>query len=232
MLEIALSPRRNFTRQSNGELSSIDLGKCRRILIVKLDHIGDWVLCTPFLRNLRRYAPRARIDAIVLPRITELASACVDLDRIVTLEGRNPGSFLISAHRTRDALEFRRDYQKGVFDLAVVPRWDVDFEGAAQIAAGSRAEAIMSFSECCTRRKRIMNRGYDRFYTHVIEDRRPVHEVEHNLALLSAINANILDSNIAVQVKQTDKQVAHMWSAGHLGRGAYPLLALAPFAAE
>ncbi len=232
MLEIALSPRRNFTRQSNGELSSIDLGKCRRILIVKLDHIGDWVLCTPFLRNLRRNAPRAKIDAIVLPRVSELASACVELDRVVTLQNRNTGCFQISGHRMRDALEFRRDYQDGAFDLAVVPRWDADFEGAAQIAAGSRAELIVGFSERCTRRKRTINRGYDRFYTHLIDDRRPVHAVEHNLALLAAMKANISNSSIAVQVNDLDKQVAHTWLARHLDRRNHPLLALAPFAAE
>jgi hypothetical protein len=43
-------------------LVNIDLRACRRILVVKLDHLGDWILCTPFLDNLRRNAPRAFIE--------------------------------------------------------------------------------------------------------------------------------------------------------------------------
>ena len=57
------------------------LRECRKILVVKLDFIGDWVLTTPFLANLRRSAPRAEITAVVLDRAYELASACRLVDR-------------------------------------------------------------------------------------------------------------------------------------------------------
>ena len=36
------------------------LALCKKILVVKLDFIGDWVLTTPFLAALRLAAPQAR----------------------------------------------------------------------------------------------------------------------------------------------------------------------------
>src|SRR3990167_717366 len=71
-----LSPRRHLP---------VDLRHLREILVVKLDFIGDWVLTTPFLENLRLAAPQARITAVVLDRVFDLASACPFVDRVISV---------------------------------------------------------------------------------------------------------------------------------------------------
>jgi heptosyltransferase-2 len=217
---------------ASGEASSIGLAQCKRILVIKLDHIGDWILCTPFLQNLRLNAPRAEIDVLVLPRIYDLAAACPYADRVVALDERRTGAFEISAQRWSDAVAFERDYAGGVFDLAVVPRWDADFEGAARIAAGSGARAVIGFSENCTRRKRVINRGDDGFYTHVVEDRTACHEVEHNLNLIKAMNGRVMSRHAAVHVSEADQQAARRWLGRQPGPYSGSLIALAPFASE
>src|SRR5437868_6552984 len=145
----------------------IDLAACRRILVVKLDFIGDWVLCIPFLRNLRRSAPQAHITAVVLERVYELAAASPDIDRVIALRESLPPVPLLNPDRAAELRHFIEDYRRRHFDLAIVPRWDADFWDAASIAAGSRAPAIVGFSERCTPRKRRLNRGHDRLFTHL-----------------------------------------------------------------
>lgn len=217
---------------ASGKASGIELARCRRILVVKLDHIGDWVLCTPFLENLRRNAPRAEISALVLPRVYDLASACPHVDRVVMLGSTHTDTFEISTPRWSDAALFERDYSERAFDLTIVPRWDADFEGAARIAAGSSARFVVGFSESCTRRERVINRGDDRFYTHVVDDRTVAHEVEHNLNLIEAMKGCVTTRRTAVHVSEADQQAANRWLARQFGPYAGPLIALAPFASE
>ncbi len=214
------------------ERVGVDLASCRRILVVKLDHIGDWVLCTPFLENLRRSAPRAEISAFVLPRVANLASSCLHVDHMAAIRHQCNGVFEISAQDWAEAATFRRDYANGAIDLAIVPRWDADFDGAARIAWGSGARFIVGFSERCTRRKRVINRGHDRFYTHVVEDRRTVHEVEHNFALLEAMNARVTTRTAVVQINAEDDLAARRLLASELGPRPQALVGIAPFAAE
>lgn len=212
--------------------ASAELARCRRILVVKLDHVGDWVLCTPFLENLRRNAPSAAIDVLVLPPVYDLACACPHVDRAIALVAKRGTAFEISARRWTDAASFERDYTGAAYDLAVVPRWDADFDGAARIAGASRARLVVGFSEHCTRRKRVINRGADCCYTHVIDDRRAVHEVEHNLALIEVMRGQVATRHTSLHVSGADERTARSWLSAKFGRRPGRAIALAPFASE
>lgn len=202
------------------------LSGLRRILVVKLDRVGDFVLATPFLRNLRANAPMAMIDLVVREEVLELAAACADVNRVVAVGP--DGAFC--GRSGADTAAFERDYALGQFELAVVPRWDVDFDGASAIAAKSGAPVVLGFSEACTARKRVLNPGQDRFYTHVLDDFRLVHEVEHNLALIAAMNGVVRDRHVGVEIGNADAARAGQWLSP-LPRSR-PLLAIAPFSIE
>jgi len=113
-----------------------------------------------------------------------------------------------------------------------VPRWDFDFMGAPRIGCASGAPWMFGFSERCTPRKRIFNQGDDRFYTHVLDDRREIHEVEHNLSLLEAMNGKIRTRHTAIEVPDADHRAASGFLRRAFPPGRYPLLGLAPFASE
>jgi heptosyltransferase-2 len=89
---------------------------------------------------------------------------------------------------------------------------------------------VLGFSEFCTERKRVLNRGYDRFYTHVLDDFRLVHEVEHNLGLVTAMNGLVFDRRVAIEIAEPDAVRAEQLLAPV--RRHRPLLAIAPFASE
>ena len=138
--------------------AGIDIGACRRILVVKLDFIGDFVLTTPFLGGLRHAAPDAEITLVVLDRVFDLAAPCRLVDRVIAVPAAAEGPVRFGAASAEDLAAFLADLRNGAFDLALVPRWDTDFNGATRIAGLSGAEHVVGFSERCTERK--ANREY------------------------------------------------------------------------
>ena len=134
-------------------VAGVDLATCRKILVVKLDFIGDWVLTTPFLAGLRQAAPDAEITAVVLDRVYDLAAPCGLVDRIIAVPGAASGPVRFGAGSADDLAAFLGDVRSGAFDLALVPRWDTDFNGATRIAGLSGARQVVGFSERCTPRK-------------------------------------------------------------------------------
>lgn len=72
-------------------------GAPRRILVVKIDHLGDLLLATPALRALREAHPGVPIDAVVLPESRVLLEGSPLVDRVLLY----------------DAPRFRRGEPKG-----------------------------------------------------------------------------------------------------------------------
>jgi len=211
---------------------AVDLRHLREILVVKLDFIGDWVLTTPFLENLRRNAPQARITAVVLDRVFDLASACPFVDRVVSVSRAERRRIVFGAESPATLACFRDGYLGRAFDLAVVPRWDADFNGALQIAFGSRAATIVGFSERSTPRKRRLNRGDDRFYTHALIDDRIVHEADRDLALIEAMGGGVTSRRVTVGYRPADAARAERFLAESFECSERGVLAVAPFGSE
>lgn len=160
-----------------------DLSSARRILVVKLDEAGDFVLATPFLRGLRASAPRARIVLAVRPAVADLAETCPHVDAVVAPHPKPGGGIDLRGVTPGGAAAFAEAFHAG-FDLTLVPRYDFDRHGATALAAASRARAVVGFSETVTPWKASGNAGFDRAYTHRLTPPSGHHEVEQNLALL------------------------------------------------
>jgi heptosyltransferase-2 len=110
-----------------------------RVLVMRYRFIGDSVLLTPFLKNLRRLEPRARIDLLVAPFSGQVLANCPHVDRILPFApsaghrydpppGESagvPGAPGVSAERPRPkwaayldlARRIRRERYDGVFVL-------------------------------------------------------------------------------------------------------------------
>ncbi|HEX7125529.1 MAG TPA: glycosyltransferase family 9 protein [Thermodesulfobacteriota bacterium] len=58
-------------------------GSLERVLVMRYRFIGDSVLLGPFLKNLRRLEPRARIDLLVAPFSGQVLANCPYVDRIL-----------------------------------------------------------------------------------------------------------------------------------------------------
>ncbi|WP_421723090.1 glycosyltransferase family 9 protein [Bauldia sp.] len=207
----------------------VDLARCRRILVVRLDFIGDWVLTTPFLANLRASAPDAEITVVVLNRVFDLARSCAFVDRVIGVEPAAAGPVSFYAADQATLASFIADYGNYLFDLALVPRWDTDFNSALRIADGSGAATVIGFSEANTAHRRANNRGDDRFYSAILRDTEAMHEVDHKLGLLAAMGGTTEQRDLTLHLDPADKRRAAEFLVKRLG-GADRFIAIAPFA--
>ncbi len=163
----------------------IDLKVCRKILVVKLDCIGDFILATPFLRGLRLAAPDAQIDLMVWPAALPLAELCPYVDRTVGMQfshaaGGEAQLEVLGRQASREGIT--ADYAHHRYDLAVVPRWDHDMGHATFICHCSRAPLRVGFS--VPRLYAHVGDYAGKYLTHILERPFAAHDVEHNAALL------------------------------------------------
>ncbi|MBI3550839.1 MAG: glycosyltransferase family 9 protein [Elusimicrobia bacterium] len=61
------------------------LGDPRRITVLWIGRLGDFVITTPILRSLRHRFPKARISLVVGDKGREIAALCPSVDEILTL---------------------------------------------------------------------------------------------------------------------------------------------------
>lgn len=100
----------------------------RRILVVRVDLLGDVVLSLPAVRALRRAYPRAQIDMLVLHSTAGiLAGESADIERVLTFDPhawRRPTA-LLRPRTWRDALHLLRTLHAARYDLAISISGDI-----------------------------------------------------------------------------------------------------------
>lgn len=135
----------------------------RRLLVVRSDRIGDFVLTLPMLAALRRSFPVASLAGLLAPRVAPL-TACTDLLHEVL---EDPGDTLSLAGLLRD----------GAFDLVVFPYASPRLVAAAWLAGIPRrvGNGLRLYSPLFTDRVRIHR------------SRPPVHEADYCLRLLEPL---------------------------------------------
>lgn len=76
-----------------GRRGAVGLAEARRILVVLVAGIGDFVMATPALRAIRRAFPEAHLTFLTSPPVEALARACPYLNEILAfdLRGYRPG---------------------------------------------------------------------------------------------------------------------------------------------
>ena len=206
----------------------ISLKSARAILVVRLGEIGDTVLATPFLRELRRNAPGAWITLVVKPEVLNLVELCPYVNEIVTFDCRALGrAGILKRHARALHLASTRLWRRR-FDLALLPRWDVDYYHATYLTYFSGAARRVGYSEHVFQPKQQLNAGLDRLLTDVIDHRGAKHEVERNLDVLRFLGASVSDDHLEIWLDEEDRSFARRVCADE-GIGPHDLvIALAP----
>ena len=87
----------------------------------------DMVLLSPFVRELRRLAPAARMTLVTLPACAILYESSEDVDEVIPYPAR-VSRLLRPLVLPRRARSFAVNRLRGPFDVAIVPRWDTDHD--------------------------------------------------------------------------------------------------------
>lgn len=192
--------------QTGGSTSAVRDAK--NILVIRQDSIGDLVLLSAFLRELRRSNPVAQITLVVDPKVFNLVELCPHVNRVLSVDLSFCGA-TVSLGKVLEALRFsRQNLRASQFGLALIPRWDADLYHAAYLAAFSGAKRRVGYSEDVLIAKCEVNRGFDRLLTQAIHDRAPKHEVERNLGLLQFAGGTIESSQLELWLSDEDRETA------------------------
>ena len=200
-----------FIRGSGGELDQNgSAAKAARdaksILVIRQDSIGDLVLMSAFLRELRQSNLAAQITLVVSPKLFNLVELCPYVNRVLSVDLPFCGA-TVNLGRVLEALRFaRRDLRPGQFDLALIPRWDADLYHSTYLAVFSGAKRRVAYSENVLVSKSEANRTFDLLVTDAIQDLAPKHEVERNLDMLRFIGGVIRSSRLELWLSDEDRQ--------------------------
>jgi len=92
----------------------------KRILAIKVDHIGDFITAFPAFRRIKECFPNAELTALVAPASKDLAKLESAIDRVIVFEFFNARSQLGRAELAKERLdELKRELTLLDFDIAI-----------------------------------------------------------------------------------------------------------------
>lgn len=117
----------------NGAVLTVSGESPVKILLVRLDRVGDVVLSTPAMEALKKRFPRSELTVLLRPQTAALLENNPHVDRCVVLD---PGAGLAERCRILQDLRRRR------FDLAVDPCFDWKLASALMVWASGAQSRI------------------------------------------------------------------------------------------
>jgi predicted lipopolysaccharide heptosyltransferase III len=180
----------------------VDPASVRSILVIKLRAIGDVLLSTVVLRNLKEVFPHARLDVLTERPSLPVVERQPVVDGVIVFDrGRQSGVELI--------LRVRRGRYDLVIDLFGNPR-----TALLTRLSGARHRVGFPF------------RGRRYAYTIAVPPRGgSVHNTQFNLDALERLGVPIVDRSVRFPLADAERQAAERMVAG-AGQGAGPLIAL------
>ncbi len=171
-----------------------DPQKIRKILILRLDGIGDVVISSAALREIRRGFPGAEITLVVGPWAKQIAECIPFYDRLIVHD-----SFLFSLFRgnrkfiPHKELNFIKELRKNKYDLGIDLRGDL-------------LSIIPLFLSGAPLRFAKDTRGGGFLLTHVVQWNREktTHEKDKALRLVESLGVEIRNRDTELHIPQTD----------------------------
>lgn len=186
----------------------INLSQINRVLVVRLDEIGDMVLTTPFLRELRWNLPVAWITLVVKPAVYNLVELCPYVNEALMYDWSNRGRFSnLRLHGRSLQLAWRSLWQRR-FDLAILPRWDADHYHGSFLIYFSGAPWRVGYSANVSESKQQLNSGLDCLLSHTLQDSDPKHEIEHNLDVIRFLGGTVQGDQLELWLGEDDETFA------------------------
>jgi ADP-heptose:LPS heptosyltransferase len=180
--------RRMHRRQSEKDF---DPRTVESILLTRVDGLGDMVLFSSLVREVRVLWPRAHITLVVDQRFAQVVELCPHVDEVIGFDERGSKYARLFTGPWRAYRLAKQRLWSRRFDLAISPRWDFDTRHAAVLSFLSLPRYHFGFSETVSRRKRALNYGLDALLTHVVPSKTGVrHEIERNAEMLAALGGN------------------------------------------
>jgi len=194
------------------KISKNDPYQIQKVLVIQLTDIGDVILTSPFLRELRRYLPHAWIVLMVQPRMFNLVEKCPHVNEVLPFDWRAAKNWNISFNGCiqwwfQSAGIAKHHLWRHHLDIAISTRWNNDPCQAASIILMymSGAPLRIGYRDTPQDHKHFWLKGVNRLLTQGPHRGFPQHEVERQLDILRFLGANPIDSGLEVWTTREDE---------------------------
>lgn len=206
-------------KMDRGEVSKAPLHEKPRlenILVVRLDMIGDFLLTTPFLRELRRNYPAAHISLVVYDDLLDLACGCPFVDEVVSY----PPEKLSGGRKKKVSWETEVAWTQLAFRELQDRQWDAVFLPRQLTACDHSCRgllfAVLSGAPLRFGRMDVADEPIDRFFCReaqtmlspIFQETEPKHETQYILDLLRACYCDVLDVSMEYWISEANRVFA------------------------
>jgi len=204
-----------------------------RILVTRLDFIGDFLVFAPFLRELRRNYPHALITVLVRPSVVPLAIPCPYVDEVLAVapspSRSSSSSYLgylwaVLGH-VKEVTAFTRNNLAGRFDIAIQTCWWADCNFETLITFLSGAPRRVGYSEQTCPERSWSNFAHDYLLTDVLPPGPLQHEVNRNFDVIRYLGGSITSTEPEMWLLEEDQLQADHFLREHRLTGDCTLVA-------
>ncbi len=146
-----------------------------RILVLRLDSLGDCVLSSSFFIGLRQLFPRAHLSVAFSTATAPLFEACPLFDRVFAFTLGDCEAWLAQV--------------EAPYDVVICPRWDVDHWLARRFALMVGAPIRIGFDRGPYRHDEPRDGWAGAYFTHMLRAPSQLHEVAKGQAMLEFLGA-------------------------------------------
>jgi heptosyltransferase II len=165
----------------------------KRILVMRYRFIGDTILTVPFLRNLRRAFPQARIDVLVGPQSGKVLEGCPYVDELIEFDTTRFHKYDSGSGKKKSFWGYALDLRKRQYDTVFVLKRSLS---SAFLALLTGAKKRIGYSA----------NGRDFLLTDTAPFNTHIHEVESTLDVLRCAKVPIYDNHLQAWVSAEEKQ--------------------------
>ncbi len=200
-------------------------GEIRNILLIRLDAIGDMVMTSGFIRELRRNYPLAQIDLIVNPVVEPLIDICPHIDRIFTFDRKIFQKNLMACLDQMLSL-CREHLWPRKYDLAICPQWGDEKRDLLLLAYMSGARERICYRQAIGLvyypNAKIPPEAEDfqrsLGFRACMTPPELIHEVPRVMYMLKLLGLSVEDDRLEVWVSEKDRARARRWLAPYKGK--------------
>ena len=157
-----------------------------KILLIKFRNIGDVLLITPLLSNLKYYYKDALIDVAVNHSTEPMINLNPEVNKIIVYERELPIKFSIFRKIWKE-IKFFLSFRKETYDIVI------------NLTEGDRGAIVSWFTKAPIRIGYLGSKSFFKnIYTHILPEQELRHVVETNLDPLRVLNIPIKNKKVEI----------------------------------
>lgn len=168
--------------------------RVERILVIRYRFLGDTILAVPFLRNLRRAQPNARIDMLVGPVSGKVLEGCPYVDEFIEFDTTRFHKYDRGAGEKKSYFSYLLELRKRRYDAVFVLK-------------RSLSSAFLAFATGASVRAGYATEGRSILLTHKVPWNTEIHEVDSVLKVLESVGIEPQDRHLEAWISAEETAV-------------------------